>query len=108
MSTISEDDGRSALSRRGLLAAAGAVGVAATAVTVAGVTATSADAKSDAKSADKPADQPASGTAADGALVVHVRDVATGTLDVFTGTEYRQVRDPELAARLAAAAHSKS
>jgi hypothetical protein len=40
----------------------------------------------------------------DGPLVVQVRDVASGTLDVFVGTRRVQVRDSELAARLVDAA----
>jgi len=40
----------------------------------------------------------------DGPLVVQVRDLAAGTLDVFVGTRRIQIRDSELAARLADAA----
>jgi hypothetical protein len=41
--------------------------------------------------------------AADGPLVVHVRDARTGEMDVFEGTTHTRLRDPELAARLARA-----
>lgn len=99
--------GRSAVSRRGLIAAAGAVGVAATAATVVGVAVTSAGATSADHTASSGSGTPEE-KAADGALVVHVRDVATGTLDVFTGTTHHQLRDPDLAARLAAAARQES
>jgi hypothetical protein len=40
---------------------------------------------------------------ADGPLVVYVRDARTGEMDVFVGTTRTQLRDPELAARLARA-----
>jgi hypothetical protein len=40
---------------------------------------------------------------ADGPLVVYVRDARTGDMDVFVGTTRTQLRDPELAARLARA-----
>ena len=33
-------------------------------------------------------------------VVVHVRDTATGEMDVFRGTTCTRVRDAELAARL--------
>lgn len=37
---------------------------------------------------------------ADGPLVIHVRDVRTGEMDIFAGTTRTQLRDPALAARL--------
>jgi len=43
------------------------------------------------------------GTAAageSGPVVVHVRDAATGEMDVFRGTTHTRVHDKELAARL--------
>ena len=43
------------------------------------------------------------GHEADGPLVIHVRDVRTGEMDIFAGTTRTQLRDPELAARLARA-----
>jgi hypothetical protein len=33
--------------------------------------------------------------------VVHVRDLASGALDVFAGDTHKQIRDRDLAARLA-------
>ena len=39
----------------------------------------------------------------DGPLVIHVRDARTGEMDIFAGTTRTQLRDPELAARLARA-----
>jgi hypothetical protein len=43
------------------------------------------------------------GGEADGPLVIHVRDVRTGEMDIFAGTTRTQLRDPDLAARLARA-----
>jgi hypothetical protein len=40
---------------------------------------------------------------ADGPLVIYVRDARTGDMDIFAGTTRTQLRDPELAARLARA-----
>jgi|SRR5580692_3599954 hypothetical protein len=33
-------------------------------------------------------------------VIVHVRDVRSGELDVFSGTSHTRLRDPDLAARL--------
>ena len=43
------------------------------------------------------------GTSLGEPLVAHVRDVATGEIDLFVGTEQITYRDPQLAARLAKA-----
>jgi hypothetical protein len=43
------------------------------------------------------------GAAAGEDVVVHVRDVRTGELDVFSGTSHIRLSDPDLAARLARA-----
>jgi hypothetical protein len=51
---------------------------------------------------DKPY-RPATGGDAD-TLVIRVRDLAAGTLEVFTGTDRFEVRDRDLATRLARAA----
>jgi hypothetical protein len=86
-------------SRRSLLkraAAAGAAGIAVAAL---------AGGALPAAARDHPAAGPdrGAGTAPAGwsePVVVHIRDVATGEMDVFRGTSGRRVRDPELAARL--------
>src|SRR5690348_8057193 len=94
------------VSRRRLIATAGAVGVAAAAVGAGiGVVATSAAADG-ARTTAGPAAGDEAGPTQDGSIVVHVRDVASGTLDVFAGTDYRQLRDPDLAARLAKVANA--
>jgi len=37
-------------------------------------------------------------------VVAHVRDVASGDIDLFVGTRLVRIKDPQLAARLAQAA----
>jgi hypothetical protein len=85
-------------SRRSLLkgaAAAGAAGIAAVAL---------ADRAPSAAASGRPAAGPARGETAPARgsdpVVVHVRDAATGEMDVFRGTTCTRVRDTELAARL--------
>ena len=73
-----------AVSRRGLLRGAGAAGV------VAGVMGTGV-----AFAGGDPA------LPADGPVVVHLRDLASGALDVYAGTHHSVVTDRALASRLA-------
>jgi hypothetical protein len=94
------------LSRRSMLRGAGAsaAGLAALAVAGPAVPALAA--------ANRPPAPAASGPrAADGRserisrpVVVHLRDVQSGEMDVFAGTSHTRLRDPDLAARLARAA----
>jgi hypothetical protein len=49
-------------------------------------------------------DAPANAAPAGEPVVVHLRDVRSGEMDVFAGTSRTRLRDPELAARLARAA----
>ncbi|MDM4722586.1 hypothetical protein QTQ03_24435 [Micromonospora sp. WMMA1363] len=79
------------LTRRQTLTAAASATLGAAALTVPGLSA---------------AQQNASGTAggADDPIVVHLRDAATGTMDVFVGTSRIEVRDRGLADRLRRAA----
>lgn len=90
------DDPR--LSRRTILkgaAGAGAAGLAASAL--AGVALPAAAAvKAQARTTRDPASDNASGEA----IVVHVRDAATGEIDVFRGTTQIRLHDRDLAARL--------
>jgi hypothetical protein len=86
------------ISRRHLLTAAAGTGAA---VAVAGVAGTAAAGPVPAMSS------PSAGrTAADvgGPVVVHLRDVASGAMEVFSGTERIQIRDRGLAERIARAA----
>jgi hypothetical protein len=82
------------LSRRQVLTAT-TIGVGLTAGTAVGV----------ASAFDKPAQRGVGGDAE--TLVVRVRDVAAGTLDVFIGTDRFEVRDRDLAGRLAKAARRR-
>ena len=79
-----------ALSRRGLLRSAGAAGVAAAAGAALGGTVPA-----------EPALAAAAVDTTDGPVVVHVRDLATGALDVYAGTSHTRVTDKALANRLA-------
>lgn len=87
-------------SRRSVLrgaAGAGAAGVAVTALGGFGLTAASAAVKTRAHSTS--AHDSAQDAASD-AIVVHVRDAASGDIEIFRGTTAIQVRDRDLAARL--------
>lgn len=94
-------------SRRSVLRQAAGAGVAGLAAsTLVGASAIPALAKA-ARPASRPradqADQ-AEPTTADGHpagdVVVHLRDVRSGEMDIFAGTRHTRMRDPELAARL--------
>lgn len=87
------------LSRRGLMRSAAGVGAATVA---AGFLASAlAEPASAQTSPQAPQSDPATEP-----VVVHVRDARTGQVDLFVGTRHIQVRDHELAARIArAAAH---
>jgi hypothetical protein len=91
-------------SRRSILwsaAGAGAAGLAAAAM------ARTAPALAAATSPDSRArrpDTPANSAPTGEPVVVHVRDVRSGEMDVFAGTSRTRLRDPDLAARLARAA----
>jgi hypothetical protein len=92
--------GASAPSRRSVLrgaAGAGAAGIAAAAF-MGGALPAAAGTKAAGASGG-------AGTAAgeSGPVVVHVRDAATGEMDVFRGTSHTRVHDKELAARLVGA-----
>jgi hypothetical protein len=98
-------DPRPAPSRRRVLlgaAGAGAVGLAAAAVASAG------PAFADTSRAAAPPAHDAGDTRHDSGVsepvVVHLRDVRSGELDIFAGTTHTRLRDPDLAARLARAA----
>ena len=86
-------------SRRSLLkaaSAAGAAGIAAAAL-AGGARPAPASARSTGGPARGAETAPAGGSEP---VVVHVRDIATGEMDVFRGTTCTRVRDPELTARL--------
>jgi hypothetical protein len=94
-------DAPSRVSRRYVLATAGALGAAAAAVGGVGIV----GAVSSSEGAEEAAPQPkAAMNPADGPIVVHLADPDSGTLDIFAGTGRMQVRDTDLAARLIRAA----
>jgi hypothetical protein len=98
-------DPRPAPSRRRVLlgaAGAGAVGLAAAAVAGAGP-AFADTSRTTASSAHDAGDTGHGGEVAE-PVVVHLRDVRSGELDIFAGTTHTRLRDPDLAARLARAA----
>jgi hypothetical protein len=96
---MAEDDSPGhALSRRHVLTAAVGVSAALAVGGVAGSASSSAADVTDGGHGD--------GTEAGGPIVVHLRDLASGSMDVFSGTERRQISDPALAVRIARAANS--
>ncbi len=52
------------------------------------------------RTAESPVPRKLTGASLAEPLVAHVRDVATGEIDLFVGTEQITYRDPELATRL--------
>lgn len=92
------DDGTPGLSRRTILrsaAGAGAAGLAASALASVALPAAAAS-----KAQIRTTAGPASDRAGDEAIVVHVRDAASGEIDVFRGTTQIRLHDRGLAARL--------
>jgi nitrous oxide reductase len=87
------------LSRRSLLHGAAAAGAAGLAVTALGAGVSQAAAASTRSSAS-------GSSAADdvkapaGPIVVHVRDAKSGDIEVFSGTSQTRLRDADLAARI--------
>jgi hypothetical protein len=88
------------LSRRSLLhgaAAAGAAGLAVTALGAGVSQAAAASTRSSASGASSAADDV---NAPAGPIVVHVRDAKSGDIEVFSGTSQTRLRDTDLAARI--------
>lgn len=104
LETPAADTPPEGLSRRHLMrqaAAVGAAGLAATLVTGAGSATAAPDAAADAA----PAGQPSGATVPDHdePMIVHVRDLRSGRLDVYRGERHQRIQDPQLAAALARA-----
>jgi len=110
-----QDTSAPALSRRSLLQGTAAAGLAATAVTALGAAVTGTVTGTATGSATGSATGTATGTGTGSAsgtvpsataatpLVVHVRDINTGDIEVFSGTSQTRVRDRALAARISRA-----
>jgi hypothetical protein len=90
--------GLPSISRRHLLGVAAGAGAT---VAVAGVVGT---AQADTVTAAAASSTGGTATEAGGPVVVRLRDVASGAIDVFRGTERIQIRDRALAERIARAA----
>jgi hypothetical protein len=88
-------------SRRSLLKGAATVGAGIATAALAGAALPAAASSRSAAPARPAGTAPAEGSEQ---VVVHVRDAATGEMDVFQGTTCTRVRDPQLAARLFQAA----
>jgi hypothetical protein len=93
------------MSRRSLLqgaAAAGAAGLAVTALGVAVSPAAAAASTTSSAPAHGDVKAPASGDlkAPAGPVVVHVRNAKSGDIEVFSGTSQTSLRDKDLAARI--------
>jgi nitrous oxide reductase len=83
------------LSRRSLLHGAAAAGAAGLAVTALGAGVSQA---ASASTRPAPADRDVQAPA--GPIVVHVRDAKSGDIEVFSGTSQTRLRDTDLAARI--------
>jgi secreted PhoX family phosphatase len=90
------------MSRRSLLQGAAAAGAAGLAVTALGAAVSPAAAAASTTSSAPAAKAPASGDvkAPAGPVVVHVRNAASGDIEVFSGTSQTSLRDKDLAARI--------
>ncbi len=90
------------LTRRSLLRGAATAGAAGLAATAMGGAAMGAAASPALASASQPA-VPAQAHDQHEPIVVHVRDARSGDIEVFAGTRQTQLRDKDLAARIARA-----
>ena len=86
---------RPGLSRRSVMR--GAAGLAGAGLAAGAITGAMA---APAAAAARPARQAAGDAAPAGPVIVHVRDVRSGEMDVFAGTSHARLTDPGLAARL--------
>ena len=98
---VAEGSQRPGPSRRSVLhGAAGLAGAGLAATVMAGTLAAPAS----ASAAPRTHPGRAARVSSDEPFIVHVRDVRSGEMDVFAGTEQVRLHDPGLAARLAQAA----
>jgi hypothetical protein len=87
-------------SRRAVLRVAAGAGVAGIATTALGGVLTRADAATRSGPGDGSAHTTAEDDGQPGDVVLHVRNVAAGEIDVFRGTTQIRLHDPDLAARV--------
>jgi hypothetical protein len=83
------------MSRRSMLRGAAAAGAAGLAVTAIGAAASPAMAATDRASSQDHGEP-----LHEGSITVHVRDAKTGDIEVFSGTSETRLRDKDLAARI--------
>ena len=89
------------LSRRSVIrGAAGLAGAGLAASAISGAIATPASAAARTARPTRPARRAPGNAARTGPVIVHIRDVATGEMDVFAGLNHARLSDPGLAARL--------
>ena len=88
-------------SRRSVLYGAAGLAGAGLAATAIGTIAAPAAAASAAAASRAHAGQAAGASSAAGPVIVHVRDLRSGEMDVFAGESKTRLRDPGLAAKLA-------
>lgn len=99
---LPEDEKRPGPSRRSILhGAAGLAGAGLAATAIAGTLVAPASAAAAPRAHPGRAARVAS---PDEPVIVHVRDIRSGEMDVFAGTSKVRLHDPDLAARLAQAA----
>jgi hypothetical protein len=99
--------GKRGMSRRAMLrgaAGVGAAGLAGTALLGGPAAIAAAATKRPASQRRDPDAAAESGSSAE-SVVVHVRDLRTGEIDVFRGTSHTRIQDRDLASRLARASH---
>jgi len=91
------------ISRRSLLHGAAAAGAAGLAVTALGAGVSQAASASTTRAATTSSAGPDTAAApdVDGPIVVHVRDAKAGHIEVLSGTSQTTLRDKDLAARIA-------
>ena len=95
-----EGAGRPGLTRRSVLAGASLAGAGLAATAMVGTLAAPAAAAPRVRPGEPAASVPHSAEP----VIVHVRDLRSGDMDVFAGETKTRLRDPALAAKLAAAA----
>jgi len=97
------ETGPAGLSRRSMLRSAAGAGAAGLAMTAMAGPALAADrpARPSARPRAADHDPHADDAAGAGPVVVHVRDVRSGEMDLYRGTSHVRIRDQALAARLA-------